>query len=479
MLLIKKFKSSIFFPKNLLIFKEIFFLALPLIFSQLSRVFMGLVDLAMVAGLGPEALAATASGGIIIWSVTSVALGIKTSVQTVSSRRLGQKKMKESGRAFYNGFLMAAGYSLPLFLVGYFFTSEIVTIYLDHPVSTPMSIEYTEVLFIGLIFTSMNFVFHGFLTGVEKTRIHLFVAISSNLLSIYLSAGFIYGSGGVVAYFKTLDPIFFSASKLWTWFSFPQLGVKGAAIGTVLSSLFSLVQYLVYVFLSKTRKQFHLFPAGLNLSMLKRQFQLAFPMGVQEFGLAVGWAFYLRIFSLIGIIEFATIHVIFSIMHASFMPAVGVGQACATYVGKYLGEKTPQKAEQSIKEAVRISEYIMGSMGVLFILFPQHIILMFTSDMAIVNMGEMGLRVLGVLQFLDALGITFWLSLNAAGNTIFPAMVELALLFLWLLPASYFLGVYLEIGFLGPILTLPVHFIAFTVILGFKLYNGEWKNIEV
>ena len=88
MLLINKFKRSIFFPKNFLIFKEIFFLALPLIFSQLSRVFMGLVDLAMVAGLGPEALAATASGGIIVWSVTSVVLGIKTSVQTVSSRSI-------------------------------------------------------------------------------------------------------------------------------------------------------------------------------------------------------------------------------------------------------------------------------------------------------------------------------------------------------------------------------------------------------
>ena len=313
----------------------------------------------------------------------------------------------------------------------------------------------------------------------QTYQFHSAIALLVPVSDMFRHAGFIYGSDGVVAYFKTVDPIFFSFSSLWTWFSFPQLGVKGAAIGTVLSSFFSLVQYLAYVFLSKTRRQFHLFPTGLNFSMLKRQFELALPMGVQEFGLAIGWAFYLRIFSLIGIVEFATIHVIFSIMHASFMPAVGVGQACATYVGKYLGEKSFTKAEESIKESVRISEYIMGSMGLLFILFPKHIILMFTSDMAIVSMGEAGLMVLGVLQFLDALGITFWLSLNAAGNTVFPAMVELVLLFLWLLPASYFLGVYLEIGFLGPILTLPVHFIAFTVILGFKLYNGGWKKIEV
>ncbi len=478
-MLVDKLKKSIFFPKNLSIFKKIFFLALPLIFSQLSRVFMGLADLAMVGGLGPEALAATASGGIIIWSVTSVALGIKTSVQTVSSRRLGQKNMKGGGRSFYNGLFMVFVYCVPVVLAGYSFTPEIVTIYLNHPVSTPMSIEYTKILFVGLFFTTTNFVFHGFLTGVEKTRIHLFIAVSSNLLNVYLNAGLIYGTSGVVNYFKDLNPVFFFISSLWTMFSFPELGVKGAAIGTVFSSFFSLVQYLLYVFFSNIKNQYYLTSPGLNYAMLKRQTELAVPMGIQEFGLAIGWALYLRIFSIIGIIEFATIHVIFSIMHASFMPAVGVGQACATYVGKYLGEKKPKKAEESIKEAVRISEYIMGSMGILFILFPRYIIFIFTSDPTIVDMGEAGLRVLGILQFLDALGITFWLSLNAAGDTIFPALTEIVLLFFWLLPASYFLGVYLEIGFLGPILTLPIHFLAFSAILGFKLYSGGWKKIEV
>ncbi len=461
------------------IFKKILFLALPLIFSQLSRVLMSLVDLAMVGGLGPEALAATATGGIIIWSITSVTLGIKTSVQTLSSRRLGQKKLKDSGRSFYNGVLMAVIYSTPVCFVGYNFASEIVLVYLDHPISSLMAIEYTQVLFAGLLFTSINFVFHGFLTGIEKTKIHLFIAISSNALNVYLNAGLIYGSRGVVAFFQTKYPDLTFFTKLWAPFNFEALGVKGAALGTVLSSLFSIFQYFIYTFFTKIRTSFKLFPFGLDITMLKKQVKLALPMGVQEFALAIGWAFYLRIFSIMGIIEFATIHVIFSIMHASFMPAVGVGQACATYVGKYLGEKKPQSAEDTIKESIRISEYIMGTMGVLFIVFPKPIIMLFTSDVEILEMGETGLRILGLLQFLDALGITFWLSLNAAGNTIFPALVEVGLLYLWLLPSSYILGIYFEVGFLGPIFALPFHFLVFSIILGLKLYSADWKKIEV
>ena len=454
-------------------------MALPLIFSQLSRVLMSLVDLAMVGGLGPEALAATATGGIIIWSITSVTLGIKTSVQTLSSRRFGQKKLKDSGRSFYNGVLMAVTYSIPVCLVGYNFSSEIVLVYLDHPISSLMAIEYTKVLFVGLLFTSINFVFHGFLTGIEKTKIHLLIAISSNALNAFLNAGLIYGSNGVLAFFQTKHPDLTFIAKLWAPFNFEALGVKGAALGTVFSSLFSVFQYFIYTFFTKTRTLFKLFPFGLDITMLKKQVTLALPMGVQEFALAIGWAFYLRIFSIIGIIEFATIHVIFSIMHASFMPAVGVGQACATYVGKYLGEKKPKSAEDTIKESIRISEYIMGTMGVLFIVFPKPIMMLFTSDVEILEMGEAGLRILGLLQFLDALGITFWLSLNAAGNTVFPALVEVSLLYLWLLPSSYILGVYFEIGFLGPIFALPFHFLVFSIILGLKLYSGDWKNIEV
>ena len=121
----------------------------------------------------------------------------------------------------------------------------------------------------------------------------------------------------------------------------------------------------------------------------------------------------------------------------------------------------------------------MGTMGILFIVFPKPIMMLFTSDVEILEMGEAGLRILGLLQFLDALGITFWLSLNAAGNTVFPALVEVSLLYLWLLPSSYILGVHFEVGFLGPILALPFHFLVFSIILGLKLYSGDWKKIEV
>ena len=157
------------------------------------------------------------------------------------------------------------------------------------------------------------------------------------------------------------------------------MGVTGAAIGTLISSIWMMGHYFYYLNKQKIimdNKGF--LNLRLNSKMLKKQIRLSFPMGFQEMMIAIGWSMFYKIMALIGIVELATTQLLFTIMHASFMPALGVGQACATLVGKYMGTKEIKKAEKSISESLRISEYIMGSMGLFFILFPEFILLLFT-----------------------------------------------------------------------------------------------------
>ena len=88
------------FPKDKKIFKEIVFLSYPVVLSNISRVLMSIFDVAMVGRLGSEALAATGMGGMLVWAPMSIALGIRTAVQTISSRRLGQKKKQNLAQLF-------------------------------------------------------------------------------------------------------------------------------------------------------------------------------------------------------------------------------------------------------------------------------------------------------------------------------------------------------------------------------------------
>ena len=441
---------------------------------------MSLVDVAMVGHLGPEALAATGMGGMLAWGALSIVLGIRTSVQTITSRRLGQKKPKECINALNNGFLLASIYSIPISLLGWTYGYLIIPLFITDSITTPIAISYFSISSIGIFFNALSFVFQGFYTGIEKTKVHLSVTITSNIINAYLNAGFIYGKDKIGYLLGNQTNSFFDFSNLWFWADFDGMGVTGAAIGTLISSFWMMGHYFYYLNKQKIIIDNNGFlKIGLNREMLKKQIKLSFPMGFQEMMIAVGYSFFYKIMSLIGILELATTQLLFTIMHASFMPAMGVGQACATLVGKYMGSNEIEKSEQSIKESLRIAEYIMGTMGVVFIVFPKFILLFFTSDPEIIKMGVWGLRLIGFLQFVDAICFTLFLALTGAGNTLFPALVESLLIWGFMLPVSYYVGVVLTVGFKGPFIAFSIYLFLMAVILSLKMKKGDWKEIEV
>ena len=441
---------------------------------------MSLVDVAMVGHLGPEALAATGMGGMLAWGALSIVLGIRTSVQTITSRRLGQKKTKECINALINGFILASAYALPISILGHSYGYLIIPLFIDDTLTTPIAISYFSISSIGIFFNALSFVFQGFYTGIEKTKIHLNVTIVSNVINAYLNAGLIYGKQGLINILGLEKISFFDFSNLWFWADFDGMGVSGAAIGTLISSTWMMLHYFYYLNKQDVFRQNKGFlSTGINVIMLKKQVSLSFPMGIQEMMIAIGYSIFYKIMSIIGIVELATTQLLFTIMHASFMPAMGVGQACATLVGKYMGSKEIEKSEQSIKESLRIAEYIMGTMGLFFIFFSKPILMIFTTDPDIINLGVWGLRLIGFLQFVDAVCFTLFLALTGAGNTLFPALVESSLIWGFMLPVSYYVGVVLGIGFKAPFVAFAVYLFLMAFVLSIKVAKGDWKEIEV
>ena len=468
-----------FFPKNKPIAKEVLTLSYPIILSNLSRVLMSMFDLVMVGHLGVSALAATGMGGMVLWGALSIVIGIRTAVQTVSSRRLGQKKDVEVGIAFRIGIIMASLYGLPVSLLGWYFAKDIVPFFIQDTTATPLAINYVSIVSLSLLFSAYSFVFSGFYNGIEKTKIHLKVTVASNLINLYLNALLIYGSQAINSFFLQIDPRLSVFSFFWDWFSFPAYGVKGAAIATLIASIWMAIHYCFYLFPVSVKTRFSIFEMTLKKDIFKKQILLATPQGIQEMIIALGWSAFYKIVGMIGLIELATTQVLFTIMHASFMPALGVGQACSTLVSKYMGEKDINKAEDSIKESIRLAEYIMGTMGISFILFPEFYLSTFTKDSQIVQMGVFGLKMLGTVQFLDAIGFILWFALSGAGNTLFPAVVESSLVWFVVVFGSYFFGFYLGFGFKILWVLFPLYMGLFATIMVWKVKKGDWKTIIV
>ena len=452
-------------------------LALPVIFSNISRTLMSVVDVMMVGRLGAHALAATGMGSMVVWTAISFAIGLRTATQTVSSRRLGQKRYHECGVALRNGQLLAMVFAVPVSIIGFFNADRIISLVLDEPTIVNLAVDYVSVAFLSVVFATSGFVFQGFFTGVERTKIHMQVTIASNMLNVYLNAGMIYGTEGVGKFFNDLG--LSKLGLLWTWVDFPALGVRGAAIATVISSAFMMACYFIMLFKKEINTRFNVFSPHLDIPTLVRQIKLTLPQGIQEVVTMTGYVIFYKIVGIIGVIELAATEIVFTILQTSFMPAAGIGQACATLVGKYLGEKSPDKAETSIHESARWSLLVMGSVGIVFIVFPETIIQLFTNEYAVANIGVTGLRLAGLVQFIDAIGMTLWFALSGAGNTLFPSLVESFLVWCFFLPGSYFFGVVFGYGFLAPWIFFGSYITLFAVAMVWKVQRDDWKEIEI
>ena len=100
----------------------------------------------------------------------------------------------------------------------------------------------------SIYFSVSAFVFQGFYTGVEKTKVHMKAVLASNILNIYLNVGLIFGTDTII---KNLEGTYFSIfSNLWSFYNFPAMGVKGAAIGTFVATIWLFLHYFLYLFKS-------------------------------------------------------------------------------------------------------------------------------------------------------------------------------------------------------------------------------------
>lgn len=441
---------------------------------------MNIVDVAMVGRLGANALAAVGLGSVLIWTVLSIGTAFRTGVQTVTARRFGQKRFIDCGLALNNGLILAVVVGTVMALTGVLVAERAIRFLILDPAIIPLATIYTQWSFWGAACITIGYAFQGFYNGIEETRIHMEVTIISNLLNIYLDAGLIFGNVRLKEMLATSplgDISFFSV--LWSPFDFPALGVKGAAIATLCAGVWMIFHYTIRGLHFEFRSRYKTFQRGFDRDTLKKEIEIGAPQGIQEVGVMIVYMLFFKIIATIGTLEVAATEVVFTISMASFLPAIGFGVACATMVGKAMGEKNLREAVVSMKEAVRWSFIFMGTMGIIFILFPKPILQVFTNEGHVIEMGIVPLRVLGVVQFFDAVVMTLLFALSGAGDTKFPAIVALVLAWCVFLPISYVTGIVFDMGILGPWLGFALYLFLYAVAISWRVLRGNWKTIEV
>jgi Na+-driven multidrug efflux pump len=217
----------------------------------------------------------------------------------------------------------------------------------------------------------------------------------------------------------------------------------------------------------------------VKFRLLKNVGVIAWPVATRMMLVHLSFTFFLKMMGMVGTAELAASNIVIAIASLAWMPGYGFGVASAALIGQSLGAGKPDDAEQYGWESVKIGLLVMGCLGVLFFLIPQPFMWIFTDDPGVIALGSTALRILAIIQFIDAVGIILSESLEGAGMVRFVMFAEIMVSWLYFLPSVYFLALRMKLGIVGGWLSLAGYIFIFAVIIGYRFKEGSWKTIQV
>jgi Na+-driven multidrug efflux pump len=191
------------------------------------------------------------------------------------------------------------------------------------------------------------------------------------------------------------------------------------------------------------------------------------------------WLGLIRILSTFGSAVVAGYTVGIRIIVFALLPSWGMSNAAATLVGQNLGAGKPERAEQSVWIACRYNLYFLGTVGLLFAIFTEAVVSIFTTDPQAMPYAVQCLRIVSIGFVFYAYGMVLTNAFNGAGDTGTPTRINLFCFWLWEVPLGWLLAHTLGLGPAGVFLAILIAFSTLAIISAWLFRKGKWKLRQI
>ena len=432
--------------------------SVPIVISMLVQALYNVVDSIFVAQIGEEALAAVSLAFPIQNLMIAVGVGTSVGVNSLLSRRLGEKNHESANRAACNGLFLAVLSWLAFAVYGIFFASSFFAEYAKDPQAGSMIAQMgTDYLRIVTIASP------GLFVGIMTER--LLQSTGRSMLS--MTSQLVGALTNII-----LDPI-----MIFGWFGVPAMGVAGAAYATVIGQMLGMV---VGLFLNQTRNpeiKVRLRGFRPNFITIKHIYQVGLPSIImQSIGSLMVFGMN-EILYAFGTIPISVLGVYFKLQSFIFMPVFGFNNGMIPIIAYNFGARNRKRIEQTIRIGLQICFGIMVVGTILFWVLPKPMLLMFKANDEMLAIGIPALRIISLGFPMAAVGIVFSGVFQAMGRGMYSLLMSIVRQLVFLLPLAWLLaqrgGLY-SIWFSFPIAEI------FSIFLAIVFFKNIWqKQIRV
>jgi putative MATE family efflux protein len=300
------------------------------------------------------------------------------------------------------------------------------------------------------------FVINAIFRGAGDAAIAMRVLWISNGINIVLDPALIYG-----------------------WGPFPKLGLEGAAIATnigrgtgVLVQLWILLRGAKHIRVLRSQLRLH-------ATVMGQIFRTSLG-GIGQFIIATSsWIGLVRIVSEFGSHALAGYTIAVRIFIFTLMPSWGLSNAAATLVGQNLGANQPERAERSVWLTGFFNMGFLAVVSLVYIVFNERLVRIFTSDPAVVAAGAACLRTVSYGYIFFAWGLVMPQAFNGAGDTWTPTKINFVCFWLLEIPLAYALAMPLGLAQSGVYWSIVVAESMAGLIAIALFRRGQWKTIKI
>ena len=434
-------------------YKNIWKVSYPIILSGVAQNIVNVTDTAFLGRYGIIELGAAGNAGIFYMVLMMIGLGFTIGCQIIIGRRNGEGNLKQIGDLFNTGMFFLLPLALILFAFVKLFAPQILSILVASENILSASIDYLEYRAYGIFFAFFNFLFIAFYTGITKTKILTKATFIQAGVNVLLDYGLIFGNLGL-----------------------PEMGIKGAALASVISEVVAMVYFAYYTFYKIEYKKFGLFQElKFNAKKLIKVVKISAPIMLQNFLAITTWLSFFMIIEQTGEEELAISHIVRSIYMVVMIPLFGFSSATSTLVSNFIGEGRINEVGKLVRKIVTLSLGATLLFLPLLLIFPNQILSIYTDQINLLNGSKPLLLVISGAMVLFSISYIFFSAVTGTGKTLVSMSVELTSISIYLVFA-YLFALYYQLSlpyiwcsefiYFGLMGTLSILYLKF----------GNWKN---
>lgn len=436
--------------------RAIVLLSIPMVVEMFMESIFAVVDIFFVGRLGADAVATVGLTESMLTLVYALAMGFAMGTSAIVARRIGEQDADGAARTAVQALLMALAGSLVLGALGVWLAPDLLRLMGASPSVIGTGLGYTRVMLGGEASIIVLFVANAIFRGAGDAAIAMRVLMLANGINVVLAPCLIFGLG-----------------------PFPELGVTGAAIATTIGRSIGALFAVSRLFRAGGRVAVSRRHLVLDPALMRSIFSVSGAAVFQSLIGTASWIGLVRIVAMYGSTAVAGYTIAIRVVIFALLPAWGVSNAGATMVGQSLGAKNPARAEQAVWMAARYNAYVLGLIGLVFLLVPQLIVGIFTSDPAVLEVGTTALRVISAGFVFYAFGMVLTAAFNGAGDTWTPTWINLGVFWALEIPLAWALARGLGWGPAGVFTAVVVAFSVLAVVSAVLFRRGGWKTRQV